>query len=306
MNHPLWHFDLTMNGYLFGCLVLMAFWLVTRFLVGGTSKRAMLRELWWGSITCATLGLTEPLFVPSYWDPPSILKFWRWDFESFPFCFAVGGIAAVVTEMEPVKGFIVNLQFKLDSILRGILRLVSRATGHRLHARILDQAPVNFLIPRNQLRIENMLLVTFIVAVFGATGQFGLNIIYQSALVCFSSAVMIAWRRPGLRWQILGGGVSFTVIYTVVLVLTGHFYPHFYDHWNLKALSGKKFLGAPAEEYLYAFTFGAFWAPLYEAWKQVRIHDEAARSHATRGAYAPLDPLVVLKAHLPPDVKQWE
>jgi Lycopene cyclase len=306
MKYPLWHLDLTMNGYLFGCLVLMAFWLITRFLVGITRKRAMLRELWWGSIACAALGFTEPLFVPSYWNPPSILKLWRWDFESFPFCFAVGGITAVVTEMEPVKGFIVDLQFRLHKLLRGILGLISRATGHWLHARMLDQPPVNFLIPRNQLRIENMLLVTFIVAVFGATGQFGLNIIYQSALVCFSSALMIAWRRPGLRWQILGGGISFTVIYTVVLVLTGQFYPSFYDHWNLAALSGKRFLGAPAEEYLYAFTFGAFWAPLYEAWKQTRIHDDAARAHASEKAYARIDPLVVLKADPPPDVRQWQ
>jgi hypothetical protein len=297
---------LTLNGYLFGCLVLMAFWLITRVAVGLKGTRGMLRELWWGSITCAALGFTEPLFVPSYWDPPSILKLWRWDFESFPFCFAVGGITAIVTEMEPVKGFIVDLQFKLHKLLRGLLRLVSHATGHRFHARMLDEPAVNFLIPRNQLRIENMLLVTFIIAVFGATGQFGLNIIYQSALVCFSSAVMIAWRRPGLRWQILGGGISFTVIYTVALVVTGHFYPDFYDHWNLAALSGKRFLGAPAEEYLYAFTFGAFWAPLYEAWKQTRIHDDAARAHAAQKAYAPLDPLVVMKADLAPDVKQWE
>jgi Lycopene cyclase len=306
MQHPLWQVDLTLNGYLFGCLVLLAFWVVTRVVVGLSGTRAMLRELWWGSITCAALGFTEPLFVPSYWNPPSILRFWRWDFESFPFCFAVGGITAVVTEMEPVKGFIVDLQFKLHKLLRGIFSLISRATGHRFHARMLDEAPANFLIPRNQLRIENMLLVTFIVAVFGATGQFGLNIIYQSALVCFSSAAMIAWRRPGLRWQILGGGISFTVIYTVVLVVTGHFYPNFYDHWDLAALSGERFLGAPAEEYLYAFTFGAFWAPLYEAWKQTRIHDDAARTHAAQNAYAALDPLVAMKADLPPHVKQWE
>ena len=306
MWRPLWQFDFSLNGYLFGCLVLLAFWLVTRVAVGLKGKHWMLRELWWGSITCAALGFTEPLFVPSYWDPPSILKFWRWDFESFPFCFAVGGITAVVTELDPVKGFIVDLQFRLHRLVRGILSLISGASGRRLHARMLDTPPVNFLIPRNQLRIENMLLVTFIVAVFGATGQFGLNIIYQSALVCFASAMMIAWRRPGLRWQILGGGISFTIIYTVVLVVTGHFYPHFYDRWNLKELSGKKFLGAPAEEYLYAFTFGAFWAPLYEAWKQTRVHDEAARAHASEKAYARVDPLVALKADLPPDVKQWE
>jgi hypothetical protein len=298
----MWQIDLRMNGYLFGCLVLMAFWLLTRVAVGLKEKRGMLRELWWGSITCAALGFTEPLFVPEYWSPPSILKFGRWDFESFPFCFAVGGISAVLTEIGPVKGFIVDLQFRLHMILRWILRLVSRSSGGRLHARMLDRPPVNVLIPRDQLRIENMLLVTFILAVFGAVGQFHLNIIYKSAIVSFSSALMIAWRRPGLRWQILGGGISFTVIYTVVLVVTGYRYPNFYDHWNLQVLSGIRTLGAPAEEYLYAFTFGAFWAPLYEAWKQTRIHDEVAREHASEGAYALLPPAVAMKANLPPEV----
>ena len=298
----MWQIDLRMNGYLFGCLVLMAFWLVTRVAVGLTGRRGMLRELWWGSITCAALGFTEPLFVPEYWNPPSILKFGRWDFESFPFCFAVGGISAVLTEIEPVKGFIVDLQFKLHTMLRWVLRLVSRASGGRLHARMLDQPPSNYLIPRDQLRIENMLLVTFILAVFGAVGQFHLNIIYKAAIVSFTSALMIAWRRPGLRWQILGGGISFTVIYTVVLVVTGYRYPNFYDHWNLQVLSGIRILGAPAEEYLYAVTFGAFWAPLYEAWKQTRIHDEAAREHALEGAYALIPPAVAMRANLAPDV----
>ena len=294
--------DLRLNGYLFGCLVLIAFWLATRIAVGFKGRRGMLHELWWGSITCALLGFTEPLFVPEYWNPPSILKFGRWDFESFPFCFAVGGISAVLTEMEPVKGFIVALQFRLHMMVRWILRLVSRATGGRLHARILDEPPWNTLIPRDQLRIENMLLVTFILAMFGAVSQFQLNIIYKAAIVSFSAGLMIAWRRPGLRWQILGGGISFTVIYAVVLMVTGWRYPDFYDHWNLRALSGIRILGAPAEEYLYAVTFGAFWAPLYEAWKQTRIHDEAARQYGSHAAYASLAPAVAMKADIPAEV----
>jgi hypothetical protein len=124
-----------------------------------------------------------------------------------------------------------------------------------------------------------MLLVTFALSVFGVTGQFAINIIYKAAIVCLATALLIAWRRPSLRWQVLGGGISFTLLYSVVLLVTGHFYPDFFDHWNLQALSGLHFLGAPAEEYLYAFTFGAFWAPLYEAWKQSRGRADSARQH---------------------------
>ncbi len=266
-----------MNGYLFGCFLLLAFWLLIRlFGLGLTKQRWMLREFWWASFTCAALGFTEPLFVPQYWSPPSILKFGRWDFESFPFCFAVGGISAVLTELPPFKGFLLDLYFGCERILRWLLALASRITGGRIHPALLDRPAVSVLIPRDQLRIENMLLVTFCLAVFGVTGQFAINIIYKAAIVCLSSALWIAWRRPSLLWQIPGGGISFTLLYTIVLVVTGLRYPDFYNHWNLKALSGIRIFGAPAEEYLYAFTFGAFWAPLYEAWKQSRIMEEPA------------------------------
>ena len=120
---------------------------------------------------------------------------------------------------------------------------------------------------KDQVRIENMMLLTFFAAIFGTTAHFGLNIIYDAAIVCVATAGFIWWRRPKLRWQILGGGIAFTIIYMIVLVVVGKIYPEFYDHWNLKELSGKCFVGAPIEEYLFAFTFGLFWAPLYEVWK---------------------------------------
>src|SRR5271165_3410225 len=283
MKLPAWQLDLRMNGYLFGCLLLLAFWLIIRIALGLRKNRWMLRELWWASLTCTALGLTEPLFVPQYWSPPSILRFGRFDFESFPFCFAVGGISAVLTELPPFKGFLVDLYFMFERILRSLLALLSQITGGRVRAAMLDRPAVSVLIPRDQLRIENMLLVTFCIAVFGATGQFAINIIYKAAIVSLSSALWIVWRRPSLRWQVLGGGISFTLLYTIVLVVTGLRYPGFYDHWNLKALSGIRILGAPAEEYLYSFTFGSFWAPLYEAWKQARIHEDSASNTLPTG-----------------------
>jgi hypothetical protein len=279
MKSPAWQIDLRMNGYLFGCLLLLAFWLLIRIGLGlrkDPKKSWMLREFWWASLTCAALGFTEPLFVPEYWSPPSILKLGRWDFESFPFCLAVGGITAVLAELPPFKGFLVDLYFSFERILRWGLERISKKTGYRIDAAIFKQAAVSVLIPRDQLRMENMLLVTFSLAVFGVTGQFAINIIYKAAIVSFSSALWIAWRRPSLRWQVLGGGISFTLLYTIVLVVTPLRYPDFFTHWNLQALSGIRILGAPAEEYLYAFTFGSFWAPLYEAWKQSRIYEEPA------------------------------
>ena len=260
--------DVSMNGYLFGCFVLLGFWLMTWFALRIAGMVDQIPEFWWASLTCGLLGFTEPLFVPEYWDPPSVLKVGRWDLESFVFCFAVGGVAAVVTELAPVKSFLVLMDAYVEKAIRSILSAISKLSGGILHSSMLDRPMTSRLIPPEQTRIENMLLMTFFLAALGATAQLGLNIIYDAAIVCVATAVMVAWRRPSLRWQILGGGISFLLIYAVVLVIMDYTYPDFYDHWNLQALSGLWILGAPAEEYLFAFTFGVLWAPFYEAWKE--------------------------------------
>ena len=66
---------LRMNGYLFGSIVLLGFWAATLIALHLTGRKNQLPEFWWASIVCSLLGVTEFLFVPEYWDPPSILKF---------------------------------------------------------------------------------------------------------------------------------------------------------------------------------------------------------------------------------------
>jgi hypothetical protein len=248
------HVSLTMNPFLFGSLVLVAFWAAALVAVKTEILQKNIREFWWASFTCGWFGVTEPLFVPEYWTPPSIFKIWRWDLESFLFCFAIGGIAAVVTELPLVTSLLRKIDSGLTHAGRAIVRRKAAGTPQS--------------VDPYWVRIENMILVVMFIAMFGATTQFGLNIIYDAAVVCVVTAVFVGWRRPGLRWQILGGGLTFLVIYTVVLVVTGLVYPNFYDHWNIAELTNIWLLGAPLEEYLFAFTFGLVWAPLYETWKQ--------------------------------------
>lgn len=53
------------------------------------------------SLWTSLLGLTEPLFVPEYWAPPSLFDLASrtgFDIESFIFSFAIGGIAVVIYE----------------------------------------------------------------------------------------------------------------------------------------------------------------------------------------------------------------
>ena len=49
------------------------------------------------SVPTAAFGLTEPLFVPAYWNPPSLFDVAQrtgFDIESLIFCFAISGIGA--------------------------------------------------------------------------------------------------------------------------------------------------------------------------------------------------------------------
>src|SRR5512147_397488 len=55
--------------------------------------------MWWASLFMSPFGLTEPLFVPEYWNPPSLFDLARrigFDVESLIFSFGIGGTGAVL------------------------------------------------------------------------------------------------------------------------------------------------------------------------------------------------------------------
>ena len=268
---------LAMNPYLFGCGVLLAWWLLVLVVVytRGTSQNR--QEFWWGSLACSLLGFTEPLFVPEYWDPPSILSYGRWDLESFFFCFFIGGIAGVAPEWRPLRRLFLQLDYGVWTLARGIYVRFARLTGVEPCSERSDIA-----MTREEQRQDNAVLGAIFLGGFGFTAHLGLNVIYDAALACTLTGAYIAWRRPRLRWQVWAGGLIVTVIYAVVLWITGARYPTFYDdYWNLPALTGIRILGAPLEEYVFALTLGAFWGPLYEAWKDER-QTRARRSDILR------------------------
>ena len=50
------------------------------------------------SLATSPFGLSEPIFVPEYWNPPSLFDLAQrtgFDIESLIFCFAISGIGAV-------------------------------------------------------------------------------------------------------------------------------------------------------------------------------------------------------------------
>jgi len=80
-------------------LLLLIIWgLVYAALKSPESRHEMLVVSAWTSL----LAVTEPLFVPAYWNPPSLFGLAQatgFDIESFIFSFAIGGLAVVLYEL---------------------------------------------------------------------------------------------------------------------------------------------------------------------------------------------------------------
>lgn len=194
------------------------------------NRKAML----WASLFTMPFGLTEPIFVPEYWSPPSLFDLaltTGFDIESLIFCFAIGGVGAV---------------------------LYNSLTGHTLkevseHER---QQPLH----RHHYKALSAPFIAFPLLYF-----FPWNPIYPSILAMLVGAIANALCRPDLKRKSLIGGLLFLGIYIIYLVGLEWSAPGYIDRvWNLEALSGISIGFAPLEELLFAIMFGVYWAGVYE------------------------------------------
>ena len=215
---------------------------------------ARLRTVMWRtSLATALFGLTEPIFVPEYWNPPSLFELAQrtgFDLESLTFSFAIGGIGAAL----------------YAPIARQHLVPVSaeRRVGplHRFHLAALLAAPVVFvplyLLPWNPI----FPVITSLV--IGAI----------ASVVC----------RPALRRKTLIGGTLFLSLYTVFMLGLVWFTPGYIEQvWNLPALSGTLIVGIPLEELLFGLAFGLYWTGVYEhvTWSESAAHAAERRRPGT-------------------------
>jgi len=190
--------------------------------------------MWRTSLVTALFGFTEPLFVPEYWNPPSLFELAQrtgFDIESFAFAFAVGGIGMVLyttlTRRERVP---------LGAADR-------RQRRHRLH-RVALLAPIVLLVP-------GFLLPW--------------NPIYPSLLALALGALGAVRCRPDLARSTLVGGGLFLGLYAVFMLGLRWFAPGYIEAvWHLPALSGVLIYGIPLEELLFGATFGMYWSGVYE------------------------------------------
>lgn len=205
------------------------------------------RRMRWASLLTAPFGLTEPLFVPAYWNPPSLFDLASrtgFDIESIIFSFGIGGVGVVL----------------YDALAHRIARPMDHDarhhTRHQFHRWALASP----------------------VLVFVALHTLPWNPIYPAIAAMAAGAAAATLCRPDLTRATLVGTVLFLAYYLVLLTGLELTRPGYIARvWNLPALSGVLLGPFPLEELLFAAAFGAFWSGVYEHLTWTYAASSAAR-----------------------------
>ena len=212
-------------------MILLGIWGVVYALLDHSRRHEMLLV----SLVTSLFGLTEPIFVPAYWNPPSLFNLAHrtgFDIESIIFTFGVAGIASVIYE----------LVFPVRHV--HIPESERHSYKHRLHFWTIISTPVIFFV------LILIAPINPIYSFFVATGIGG-----TLALYC----------RPDLKLKMLTSAFLFTVIYFLYFLTLLAIAPGYVQVvWDLKAISGILILGIPLEEYIFAFCIGLIWSSIYE------------------------------------------
>lgn len=195
---------------------------------------AQRRVMWWSSSLTALFGLTEPIFVPEYWNPPSLFDLAQrtgFDIESLIFCFGIGGVGAVLYNALTRRQLLPVRPHERNN------------PRHRFHRWVLG-APF---------------------VVFIALYLLPWNSIYPGIAALLVGGVAAVLCRPDLAWKTLLGGVLFAAFYVFFLAMLELMAPGYIARvWNLPALSGVMVGAFPIEELLFGFGIGAYWSGVYE------------------------------------------
>jgi hypothetical protein len=203
------------------------------------------RVMLWSSALTMPFGLTEPLFVPEYWNPPSLFDLAQttgFDIESLIFCFAIGGVGAV---------------------------MYNALTGQNLQ-------PVSVEERRSRQHRYHYQLLFLPFAVFPALYFLPWNPIYPGIFAMIAGGMGAVWCRPDLKLKTLIGGSLFLGYYLVFMLGLKWSMPGYIEQvWNLNALSGIVIYDIPLEELLFGFSIGLYWTGVYEhlTWQKSTVED---------------------------------
>lgn len=226
-------------AWLLWSLLLLGIWAAIYFFL---KDRAGRKEMLVVSLWTSLLGFTEPIFVPTYWSPPSLFDLAHrtgFDIESIIFSFAMGGIAAVLYDWI----------FKTDHAL--VSPMERHDPRHRYHLWVLLSAPVIFF---------TLLFVPH------------LNPIYTAFIAMMAGGSATWYCRPDLKKKMITSALLFLGLYFLYFLTLIATYPGYVERvWNLPAISGILVFGVPLEELMFAFSLGFLWSSVYEhiAWRKV-------------------------------------
>ncbi len=197
-------------------------------------KPHLRRQMLWVSLFTMLTGLAEPIFVPRYWNPPSLFNLSstiHFDLESLIFSWGTGGIGTALYES------------LLNAEHRKMVAAELQRERRWLHFASLCVLPV-----------VSILLLAFT----------DLNPIYCVSAGLFAGAIAAVICRPDLGQNTILGGLLFASLYFVLFFSIVMVAPSFLNAWNLPALSGVVVLGVPLEEIMFALAFGMMWSGVYE------------------------------------------
>jgi len=228
-------------AWLIWSLLLVGVWLVVYLALDTKDKK---QEMLTVSLWTSLLGLTEPLFVPEYWSPPSLFNLalrTGFDIESFIFTFSVGGIVVILYEL-----IFHTVHEQMPISARHLLR-------HRYHFWAIVSAPIIF---------TTILFMT------------KLNPIHSAAIAMFLGGLFTWYCQPNLKSKMFASAFIFLGLYFIFFLTIIFMFPNFIKVWNISAVSGVLILGMPLEELLFAFSFGFFWSSIYEhfIWRKIKIN----------------------------------
>lgn len=205
-----------------------------------SARPALRRRMLWASVLTAPFGLTEALFVPAYWNPPSLFDLAQrtgFDVESVIFCFAIGGLGAA--------GY--------GALMPAPLRRMDH------HARSS---------PRHRWHLLALASPVFVFALFFLIDW---NPIYPGILALAVGAGAALLCRTDLWRNTLYGGGVFLALYAVFLLGLKWLWPGSIEAvWNLAAMIAWRPAGLPLEELLFGLAFGMYWSSVVEhlSWRQ--------------------------------------
>ena len=176
----------------------------------------------------------ERSIIPGYWNPNTLFDLGRrtggYGIEDAIYMFFTGGIAVAIYE-----------------------ELFRKHLGNR--------------------KIKHKPHTAFAIGALGAifTAAVHVNLIYAMITSGFVGAIIIWFQRPDLIKHSLLGGASYLFVYFLFFLLFLQLYPDYIHlYYGVANLSGYLFFGIPIEEFLFAFSFGLMWSPIYEYAKDLR------------------------------------